>query len=140
VTHTVADVRAWLLAASSRTRQTAPQQHRRAELRDARPWRTIALLIVLLTLSTRLVVPQGSMLSPTDDGVIRISLCTGQGTVEMGLSPNDELMDLPEHDSCRWAFEDTSRNRSKRWCASSACGTPTKVRAFRQRRRASHNA
>jgi len=34
---------------------------------------------------------------------------------------------------CRWAFIDTSRNRSRKWCSSATCGNVSKVRAFRAR-------
>lgn len=34
---------------------------------------------------------------------------------------------------CRWAFVDESRNLSRRWCSSDACGNLMKVRAFRRR-------
>lgn len=37
-------------------------------------------------------------------------------------------------DTCQWAFYDTSRNRSKRWCSMEVCGNRNKVRAFRERR------
>ena len=36
-------------------------------------------------------------------------------------------------EDCRWAFYDTSRNRSKRWCSMETCGNRHKVRAFRDR-------
>jgi predicted RNA-binding Zn ribbon-like protein len=36
-------------------------------------------------------------------------------------------------DDCLWAFYDTSRNRSKRWCSMEVCGNRSKVRAFRHR-------
>jgi predicted RNA-binding Zn ribbon-like protein len=36
-------------------------------------------------------------------------------------------------DDCQWAFYDTSRNRSKRWCSMEVCGNRSKVRAFRGR-------
>ncbi len=36
-------------------------------------------------------------------------------------------------DDCHWAFYDTSRNRSKRWCSMEVCGNRSKVRAFRDR-------
>lgn len=49
-----------------------------------------------------------------DDGWQRIKACSN------------------EH--CRWAFYDESRNRSRRWCDSAACGNVMKVRAFRQRK------
>jgi predicted RNA-binding Zn ribbon-like protein len=37
---------------------------------------------------------------------------------------------------CRWAFYDSSRNRSAQWCAMDPCGSRAKVRAFRARRAA----
>ncbi|MBV9077762.1 MAG: CGNR zinc finger domain-containing protein [Methylobacteriaceae bacterium] len=36
---------------------------------------------------------------------------------------------------CRWAFRDDSKNRSRRWCSSEACGNVAKLRAFRSRAR-----
>ena len=36
-------------------------------------------------------------------------------------------------DDCRWAFYDTSRNKSKRWCSMEVCGNRNKVRAYRDR-------
>ena len=40
-------------------------------------------------------------------------------------------------DSCRWAFYDTSRNRSARWCSMAGCGNQVKMqRAHARRRRA----
>lgn len=39
-----------------------------------------------------------------------------------------------EH-TCRWAFYDTSRNRSGTWCSMAVCGNRNKARAYRRRRR-----
>ncbi|GGQ38172.1 hypothetical protein GCM10010187_65090 [Actinomadura coerulea] len=39
-------------------------------------------------------------------------------------------------DTCRWAFLDTSKNRSRAWCSMKVCGNRTKTRAYRARRRA----
>ena len=39
-------------------------------------------------------------------------------------------------DCCLWAFYDTSKNRSKRWCSMESCGNVEKARAFRHRQRA----
>jgi len=36
--------------------------------------------------------------------------------------------------SCRWAFYDQSRNRSRAWCSMEICGNRAKARAFRRRR------
>jgi predicted RNA-binding Zn ribbon-like protein len=35
--------------------------------------------------------------------------------------------------SCRWAYYDQSRNRSRAWCSMAACGNRAKVRTFRRR-------
>lgn len=40
------------------------------------------------------------------------------------------------NDECRWAFYDTSRNRSGQWCSMAVCGNRMKGRAFRRRQRA----
>ena len=37
-------------------------------------------------------------------------------------------------DNCRWAFYDTSRNRSRQWCSMEVCGNRAKARAHRERR------
>jgi predicted RNA-binding Zn ribbon-like protein len=38
-------------------------------------------------------------------------------------------------DDCLWAFYDTSRNRSRRWCQMEVCGNRSKVRTYRALRR-----
>ena len=38
-------------------------------------------------------------------------------------------------DSCRWAFFDHSRNRSRTWCSMRVCGNRTKARNWRERAR-----
>ncbi|WP_203985423.1 CGNR zinc finger domain-containing protein [Sphaerisporangium rufum] len=38
-----------------------------------------------------------------------------------------------EH-TCRWAFIDASKNRSRAWCSMRVCGNRTKTRAYRARR------
>ncbi len=37
-------------------------------------------------------------------------------------------------DNCHWAFYDTSRNRSGRWCDMAVCGNREKVRTYRSKR------
>lgn len=39
-------------------------------------------------------------------------------------------------DVCRWAFWDSSKNRTGTWCSMAVCGNRAKVRAYQQRRRA----
>ncbi|MGZ4138913.1 MAG: CGNR zinc finger domain-containing protein [Actinomycetota bacterium] len=36
-------------------------------------------------------------------------------------------------ETCRYAFFDHSKNRSRKWCSMEVCGNRTKVRSFRQR-------
>jgi predicted RNA-binding Zn ribbon-like protein len=36
-------------------------------------------------------------------------------------------------DDCRWAFVDTSKNKSRAWCSMDSCGNRAKVHAYRQR-------
>ena len=36
-------------------------------------------------------------------------------------------------DDCRWAFLDTSKNKSRAWCSMDSCGNRAKVHAYRQR-------
>lgn len=36
-------------------------------------------------------------------------------------------------DTCRWAFVDLARNRSRHWCSMETCGNREKARAFRKR-------
>jgi len=44
------------------------------------------------------------------------------------------------NDACRWAFYDSSRNRSGAWCSMAICGNRMKGRAFRRRRPVRANA
>lgn len=46
----------------------------------------------------------------------------------------DRLKACPA-ERCGYAFYDSTRNRSARWCSTSVCGNRTKVRAYRARRR-----
>ena len=39
-------------------------------------------------------------------------------------------------DDCQWAFHDTSKNRSRRWCSMGVCGNRQKTRTYRVRQRA----
>jgi predicted RNA-binding Zn ribbon-like protein len=43
-------------------------------------------------------------------------------------------------DTCRWAFYDSSRNRSGTWCTMAICGNRMKGRVFRRRRPAPASA
>lgn len=50
------------------------------------------------------------------------------------LATHDPLrLKLCANAHCRWAFHDQSKNRSRRWCSSQACGNVARLRAFRAR-------
>lgn len=38
-------------------------------------------------------------------------------------------------ETCRWAFYDQSKNRSRSWCAMSVCGNRVKAQTYRERQR-----
>jgi predicted RNA-binding Zn ribbon-like protein len=44
-----------------------------------------------------------------------------------------ERMKVCRADDCRWAFLDTSKNKSRAWCSMESCGNRAKVQAYRQR-------
>jgi hypothetical protein len=44
-----------------------------------------------------------------------------------------ERMKACRADDCRWAFLDTSKNRSRAWCSMDSCGNRAKVHAYRRR-------
>ncbi|QYN40685.1 CGNR zinc finger domain-containing protein [Pseudonocardia sp. DSM 110487] len=47
-----------------------------------------------------------------------------------------ERLKVCARESCRWAYYDTSRNRSGRWCSMAGCGNQVKMRrAYATRRR-----
>jgi predicted RNA-binding Zn ribbon-like protein len=43
-------------------------------------------------------------------------------------------------DTCRWAFYDHSKNRSRHWCSMEACGSVAKARTYRRRQKGSEPA
>jgi len=45
----------------------------------------------------------------------------------------DRLKVCPD-DACRWAFIDTSKNGSRRWCSMEVCGNRNKTRSYRSRK------
>jgi len=86
-------------------------------------------------------------------------LSTSDGTVHLDIEVDDELTNptgrvafafarliadqaerirVCANPDCRWAFYDESRNRTRRWCSSQACGNVMKVRRHRARHRATY--
>ena len=71
--------------------------------------------------SIRLVAPDG--------GVGRVLAAAGAAMADGSWS----RLKACRSASCRWAFVDTARNRSRQWCSMSVCGNREKARAFRRR-------
>lgn len=60
----------------------------------------LAAWMFAFALLVRVIVPQGYMLAPADDGLIRISVCTGYGAIEMAMDRDGRIVaigDAPEH-------------------------------------------
>ena len=68
------------------------------------------------------------------DAAFAALLASVQGAMTDGTWSRFKACRNPE---CRWAYYDTSRNRSGRWCSMAICGNRMKGRAFRRRRQAS---
>jgi len=56
-----------------------------------------------------------------------------QSAAELLTSEWTDRVGVCAADTCQWLFIDESRNRSRRWCDMSDCGTREKVRRFRAR-------
>ena len=70
------------------------------------------------------------VLAPLRAGLAAVLAAVGQAAADGSWS---RLKVCPA-DDCRWAFYDTSRNRSRTWCSMQVCGNRTKTRAYRARR------
>jgi predicted RNA-binding Zn ribbon-like protein len=76
----------------------------------------------------------GPALVPVHGGVrgalagvaVAVLACTADGTWPR--------LKVCQATSCRWAFLDASKNRSRTWCSMRMCGNRTKTRAYRARR------
>jgi hypothetical protein len=71
-------------------------------------------------------------------GGVELSAETAAGliaaaAVRTAIEQRLERIKICPADSCRWAFYDTSRNRSRQWCSMEVCGNRAKARAHRAR-------
>ncbi len=65
----------------------------------------------------------------------RVLWPVAQSAVEFFTTGNLTRLRVCPGEECGWVFEDTSRNRSRRWCEMADCGNLAKVRRFRSRSR-----
>jgi hypothetical protein len=74
----------------------------------------------------------------TDDGHVELSALTAAGflaaaAAKVAIEARINRIKICPADDCRWAFYDTSRNRSRQWCSMEVCGNRAKARTHRQR-------
>ena len=74
----------------------------------------------------------------TTDGHVGLSSPTalgflGAAAATIAIQKRFDRLKICPADNCRWAFYDTSRNRSRQWCSMKVCGNRAKARAHRQR-------
>jgi predicted RNA-binding Zn ribbon-like protein len=94
---------------------------------------TVNLAATRARLTLRFDVDGGSGLQPSAGGVDgAIGAILAVAFAAMAEGSWTRLKVCPE-ETCRVAFYDQSKNRSRRWCSMEVCGNRTKVRAFRQR-------
>jgi predicted RNA-binding Zn ribbon-like protein len=91
-------------------------------------------------LSVRVVGDGGTRLEPTGSGLEGAIGRIAAIVYEAGVEGTWPRLKACAADDCQMAFYDASRNRSGTWCDMSSCGNRAKVRAYRQRSRASGGA
>jgi hypothetical protein len=74
----------------------------------------------------------------TTDGQVELSAPTAAGflaaaAAKVAIEQRIDRVKICPADDCRWAFYDTSRNRSRQWCSMEVCGNRAKARAHRRR-------
>jgi hypothetical protein len=74
----------------------------------------------------------------TADGQVELSAPTAAGLLaaaaaKVAIESRIDRIKICPADDCRWAFYDTSRNRSRQWCSMEVCGNRAKARKHRQR-------
>jgi hypothetical protein len=75
----------------------------------------------------------------TVDGQVELSAPTATGflaaaAAKVAIEARIDRIKICPADDCRWAFYDTSRNRSRQWCSMEVCGNRAKARTHRQRK------
>ncbi|MEV5571515.1 CGNR zinc finger domain-containing protein [Spirillospora sp. NPDC052269] len=80
------------------------------------------------------LVPLGS--TAVREGLARIAAAIMDAVAD-GSWPR---LKVCQESTCRWAFLDTSKNRSRAWCSMRVCGNRTKTRAYRARLRTPDHA
>jgi predicted RNA-binding Zn ribbon-like protein len=97
---------------------------------------THGLDAVAAEMTLRLRFDARPRLEPAQGGGVDAALATMLGSVFAAMLDGTwSRFKACGNDECRWAFYDTSRNRSGQWCSMAVCGNRMKGRAFRRRHR-----
>ena len=80
----------------------------------------------------------GIQVALTVEGEVELSAQTAVGLIaaaaaKVAIERRLDRVKICPADDCRWAFYDTSRNRSRQWCSMEVCGNRAKARAHRER-------
>ena len=80
----------------------------------------------------------GIQVALTGDGAVELSATSPVGLVaaavaKIAIERRLDRVKICPADDCRWAFYDTSRNRSRQWCSMEVCGNRAKARSHRER-------
>jgi CGNR zinc finger/Putative stress-induced transcription regulator len=80
----------------------------------------------------------GVRVALTADGAVQLSATSPVGLVaaavaKVAIERRLDRVKICPADDCRWAFYDTSRNRSRQWCSMEVCGNRAKARSHRER-------
>jgi predicted RNA-binding Zn ribbon-like protein len=80
----------------------------------------------------------GIQVALTADGAVELSASSPVGLVaaavaKVAIERRLDRVKICPADDCRWAFYDTSRNRSRQWCSMEVCGNRAKARSHRER-------
>jgi hypothetical protein len=80
----------------------------------------------------------GIQVALTAEGAVELSASSPVGLVaaaaaKVAIEGRLDRVKICPADDCRWAFYDTSRNRSRQWCSMEVCGNRAKARSHRER-------
>ncbi|HVX45339.1 MAG TPA: CGNR zinc finger domain-containing protein [Mycobacteriales bacterium] len=77
----------------------------------------------------------GARLAPADGGLRAGVAELAIAAVHCSMDGSWSRLKVCASETCRWAFYDTTRNRSRSWCSMDVCGNREKTKAYRARHR-----
>jgi predicted RNA-binding Zn ribbon-like protein len=73
-------------------------------------------------------------LTPASGGLDAVLFAIAESFAAFLVEGDPERLKACENPDCRWVFYDTTRSRTRRWCADT-CGNLVKVRKFREKKK-----